>query len=162
MIKVKLTNPSRITKKTATNDDVQVGDGNIRMARSIYQRLGSLVLCKKILDDYENDKLPGEFKDFLDAFDDITFNKSFPDEPQRDIEYNWLLLDEYLGNLGSVQEYEYSKDIVNIPAWSSTVKQSEYRVLVDTSDNTYLTTNGGTEVLVSYNNISVNGQRRNS
>jgi len=161
-IRVRLTNKSQVTKKQSEQSSQPSTDNTLIMSRALYQRLGSLVANKTILDDYNNGKLPKEYVEFLDACEDINFNQSFPDAAQRTVEPNWSLLDEYLGDLGTISEYAYSKDLVNIPEWLSSTEQSEYRVLMDTSDNTHLTDSSGAEILVSYNNVSIAGTRRNS
>jgi len=147
MIHVKLTNPSKITKKDTTLDS----DSNVVLARSIYQNLGSLIKNTTILDDYNNDRLPQEYKRFLDEMNDLFIKLNYP-ELGKDIVVKEGIAetDEYLGDLGVIQEYFYSKDAVDIPAWVTTDSQSEYRILVDESDNTHLVDLSDDTVLVYY------------
>jgi len=146
MIKVKLQNPSRLTRSNVKKGDT----ASLILSRAIYQRLGSLEGNKDISEDYSNEAIPAEFRRLLDVFDDIQFNKSFPEALQRDVPAEFTDLDIYLGSLGVTEEYHYGKDFVNITPWLDAEAQSEYRVLMDESDNTYLTDSNGTEVLVYY------------
>ena len=147
MIHVKLTNPSKITKKDTTLDS----DSNVVLARSIYQNLGSLIKNTTILDDYNNGRLPQEYKRFLDEMNDLFIKLNYP-ELGKDIVVKEGIAetDEYLGDLGIIQEYFYSKDTVNIPAWLAIDSQTEYRILVDESDNTHLVDLSDDTVLVYY------------
>jgi len=61
-----------------------------------------------------------------------------------------IATNEYLGDLGNVVEYSYSKDFVNIAPWVDHSSQSEYRILVDDTDNTYLVDPADNTVLVKY------------
>ena len=141
-IKVTLRNPSQITSKVVSS-----ATGKLILNRSIYQRLGSLTNNKTILDDYNNGRLPEEFVRFLDRMDTISDDTIISDP-------EILLLDEYLGSLGVTVEYFYSKDTVDIPQWIADFgTQTEYRILVDESDNTYLTTNSGSEILIAYTGV---------
>jgi len=160
-IRVRLANKSQITKSLGENlDSVTTGlDRNLIAERSIYQRLGSLVFNKTISDDYNNDRLPAEYKEFLDAMNALHAQiKTIGSSPD-DIEYSSpgsiALIDEWLGSLGINLDYRYSKDFVNIPQWIDMEGgQTEYRILVDKSDNTYLTDSNGNEVLVSYTGVT--------
>ena len=141
-IKVTLRNPSQITSKI-----VPSATDKLILNRSIYQRLRSLINNQTILDDYNNGRLPGEFVRLLDRMDTISDDTIISDP-------EILLLDEYLGSLGVTVEYFYSKDTVDIPQWIADFgTQTEYRILVDESDNTYLTTNSGSEILITYTGV---------
>lgn len=139
-IRVRLTNKSQPTK-----DENKISSaGDLLLSRAIYQRLGSLELCKRIKSDYENDLLPKEFKKFLDDIDTLSNGGT----ATQDV----IITDEFLGDLGSLVNYSYSKDVVNIAPWINPDIQTEYRVLVDLNgglvEEFYLT--DGDEVLVSY------------
>ena len=146
-ITVKLGNASRTTSRTPEVSS----DNKLKFSRQFYQFLGSVVKNKQLLDDYNNDKLSLEYKRFLDEMNDLFIVVNYPELSSGIILSEHIkLLDEYLGDLGSISEYIYSKDSVNIPQWLSISKQTEYRILIDDDDNTYLTDTNGTEVLVSY------------
>ena len=147
MIKVKLTNPSNVTKKDVTLD----ADNSIVMSRSIYQNLGSLIKNKTILDDYNNGRLPTEYVRFLDDMNDLFLKLNYPDlAVDLVVEEEIPAVDEYLGDLGISETYYYSKDTVDIPPWVITGAQGEYRILFDESDTTYLVDPSDGSVLVAY------------
>lgn len=149
-IRVRLTNKSQPTKQSAESSST---DSSILLSRSLYQRLGSLILNRNISLDYNNKTIPGEFVEMLDAFDTITQNQKFPNLPQTPVDEHWLKLDEYLGDLGVTESYAYSKDTRDIPAWLDTEFRPDYRILVDVLDNTYLTDSNGDEILVIYKGV---------
>lgn len=111
---VSLTNSSHpsgeLGKDTATK---------LLIDRFIYQRLGSLEQNKTILDDYNAGRLPKEFQQFLEDLEDRL----------NDPDIN--AIDEYLGDLGITEEWQYSKDVVDIPAWTNAYEQSAIRQLVN-------------------------------
>ena len=148
-IKVVLSNASRITRRTpAANTSVE----GIEMSRETYQKLGSLVKNKTILADYDAGRLTGEYKRLLDELNDLYLVKNYPQLSSGIVLSDHIVeLDEYLGSLGIGIDYPYSKDSVNIPNWlDGNPDKTPVRYLVDTSDNTFLTANGGTEILVTY------------
>jgi len=150
-ITVTLGNASRTTKRSPSENGL-VSD--IKMSRMFYQFLGSLVKNKTIIEDYDSDKLSLEYKRFLDEMNDLFIVKNYPELSSGIIlSENIVEIDQYLGELGVLSEYEYSKDIVNIPSWIDIIKQAEMRILFDESDNTYLTTSNNQEVLVQYTGI---------
>lgn len=114
---VSLTNSSHPTgelgKDTATK---------LLIDRFIYQRLGSLEQNKTILEDYNAGRLPKEFQQFL------------YDLENRLIDPDISAIDEYLGQLGITEEWQYSKDVVSIPAWTTPYTQSEIRQLAEVVD----------------------------
>lgn len=148
-IKVVLTNSSRVTKRTPELES----DNNldVRISRSTYQKLGSLIKNQNILEQYNNGELVGEYKRLLDDLNDLHLVKNYPDLAVDVVLSEGIEeLDEYLGSLGIDIEYSYDKDTVNIGSWLSLEGRTDTRVLMDFSDNTYLTDSSGTEVLVRY------------
>ncbi len=145
--KVTLGNPSRTTQRKPDSDI----DGELKFDRIIYQSLGSLVQNKKLLELYDENKIPLSYRRTLDELNDLYLKTNYPELATNIIVKEGIVsLDSYLGSLGIDVDYPYSKDIKNIPVWLDITFQSEYRILVDESDNTYLTDGGGTEVLVVY------------
>ena len=146
-IKVTLSNASQVTRRTPTVQDADT----VEMSRATYQKLGSLLKNKTLLTQYENNELVGEYKRILDELNDLYIKHNYP-ELGKDIVVKAGIaeLDEYLGSLGIGIDYPYAKDALDIPAWLEGSSQTEYRILVDSRDNTYLTTSNGAEVLVVY------------
>jgi len=150
--KITLGNPSRVTRRTP---DAKEEDGGathkININRSTYQYLGSLVKNKKLLELYNNNQIPNEYRRVLDELNDLFIKVNYPSLGlDIVVEPGIVELDEWLGNLGIIQEYPYNKDSVDIPVWIPSEALTEVRVLIDKSDNTYLTDSSGTEVLVRY------------
>ncbi len=144
-INVRLSNAARITKREPTATTA------LNLSRSTYQKLGSLVQNKSLSSAYANGELTPEYVRVLDELNDLYLKTSYPMlYGHLVIEPGIVELDAYLGSLGIDEEYPYSKDAVDIPAWIEADSQTEYRILVDERDNTYLTTNNGSEVLVYY------------
>jgi len=157
-ITVRLTNKSQITRPET---DI-ASDDSLLFSRAIYQILGSLIrnreMATKDVDTgvitIDWDKLPPAYAEFAEEMDRLWKHTFYPElviaqgipAPLP----STVLANEYLGDLGITTTYAYSKDIVNIPSWIDITEQSEYRVLIDDSDNTYLTDTNGTEILVSY------------
>jgi len=145
-IRVTLGNPSQVTRRTPK----ETGTDKLNMSRATYQKLGSLVKNKSLVDDYDSGSLPAEYIRVLDELNNLFLKTNYPLlSGDLVIEPGIIELDEYLGTLGIDDNYRYSKDFVNIPAWMESEDPAEMRVLVDNSDNTYLT--DGTDVLVVYN-----------
>ena len=146
-VKIILSNASQVTSREPTLDE----DNNVKFSRMFYQHLGSLVKNKTLLDDYNSGKLAPEYVRFLNDMNDLFLKRNYP-LLATDIvlEEAVTATDEYLGDLGITQDYHYSKDAVNIPAWIDSYRQSEYRILMDTSDNTYLVDPADGTVLVAY------------
>jgi len=105
---------------------VEVKDGNLFLPRSIYQRLGSLVKNRNIIDDYTSDSLPIEFRELVDALNDL---ENVDDATKK--------LDEYLGSLGVGVEYPYSKDYRGIPPWIVIEEQGEFRNVALKKDGSF-------------------------
>ena len=121
------------------------------MERIFYQKLGSLVSNKKLDILYAENKLPLEYRRFLDEMNELYLKKNYPILGADIVVKPGIEeLDKYLGSLGLTEDYPYSKDTIDIPAWLEIDTVPEYRVLIDTTDDTYLTTNNDTEVLVIY------------
>jgi len=146
MVKVVLGNPAQITRRSPQLRGVD----SISMSRSIYQKLGSLVKNKTLVDDYNNGNLPSEYIRIVDELNNLFLKKNYPGiHGGLEIEEGIEELDEYLGSLGNTQVYSYSKDFVNIAPWIDPEVATAVRILTDESDNTYLV--DGNEVLVQYN-----------
>ena len=144
-IKVTLTNPSRVTKDLSSIRS----DSTLGISRHLYQLLGSLVGGRILSTAYNDGTLPKEYIKLLDDLNILHLVKNYPELSEGLIVPEGIAeLDEYLGSLGVSEDYSYSLDTVNIPAWLDVGSQSEYRVLMDTSDNTYLV--DGSEILVAY------------
>ena len=146
-IRVTLGNPSQITARVPRD----VPDTKLNITRATYQKLGSLVKNKTLVDDYDNGILPEEYVRVLDELNNLFLKKTY------DILHGNLViadgieeLDEYLGTLGIDDNYRYSKDFINIPSWIESEEPAIMRILTDETDDTYLT--DGTDVLVIYNN----------
>ncbi len=118
--------------------------------RLIYRKIGSLTDNKSIVTPPEKD---GDFHRWLLDMNNLHNHKYYPnltaDEPipTPDIE----ALDEYLGTLGQTELYPFDEDTYKVEPWVDIEDQVAYRVLVDETDNTYLTDSAGVEVLVYYN-----------
>ena len=144
-IKVRLSNAARITKREPT------ATSSINMSRLTYQNLGSLVKNKQLTSLYNAGELPGEYIRVLDELNNLFLKMNYPLLHGGLVIADGIVeLDEYLGSLGISEEYPYSKDAIDISPWVTIEAQTEYRILVDESDNTYLTTSNGAEVLVTY------------
>jgi len=161
--KVTLGNPSRTTRRRPGSNPVDGSgdDGKLGMSRLTYQALGSLVQNKALINfdingnitggTYTNKEIPLEYVRVLDELNDLFLKKNYPELGEELVIKDGIVaLDEYLGSLGVDIIYPYTKDITNIPAWLEIDSQTEYRVLVDLKDNTYLTKNNEREILVVY------------
>lgn len=158
-ITVRLTNKSQVTRPEAS----EASDGTILFSRAIYQILGSLIGNREMVTTDEVtkvktihwEKLPREYAEFADDMNNLWQHTFYPELavlnevplPSDSI----VKANEYLGDLGMVDEYRYAKDFVDIPAWVGIVSRDEYRILMDESDNTYLVDTTDNTVLVSYN-----------
>lgn len=134
-LKVTLSNPSRSTKK-----EIVVGANALKFPRDIYQKLGSLALNKTLLDDYTNGRLSPEYVKFLDEMNELLTTGIASEEI--------VALDKYLGDLGSLEEYPYQKDAVNIRVWFTSEGSSAVRSVVSGADNVV----SGTDNVVRINN----------
>jgi len=154
MIKVILQNRSEATVK---QDNLSGGD--LLLSRATYQTLGSLIGNREIATRNQDgsytihyEKLTEEYTTFLEDMNNLWIHTYYPDlailnnipEPTDAVK----VADEYLGDLGIIRNYSYSKDTVNIGSWLDVESQASMRVLMDESDNTYLT--DVDEVLVVY------------
>jgi len=151
--KVTLGNPSKTTRRRPGSDPIDgvSDDGKISMSRLTYQALGSLVQNKKILELYNENKLPLEYLRTLDELNDLYLKRNYPGLYDGSmIKDGIVALDKYLGSLGVDIEYPYSKDAVDIAAWLYVESQTEYRILIDETDNTYLTDGSANVVLIYY------------
>ncbi len=156
-IKVVLSNASQVTRRTP---DVQE-TSTVKVSRATYQKLGSLLKNKTLLTQYENGELVGEYKRVLDELNNLFLKVNYPAiGADLVIAPGILELDEWLGDLGIVQDYPYDKDSVNISAWVEVDTPDPIRVLVDLSDNTYLVDTSDDTVLVSYENTTQIRNRR--
>jgi len=148
-VKVVLTNASRVTKRLPEQESDLNED--IRINRNTYQQLGSLAQNKTLVTLYNEGKLAAEYIRLLDELNDLYIVKNYPELASEITLADYIEeLDEYLGSLGVSIEYEYEKDKVNISPWLAVDRRTPTRVLTDETDNTYLTTSSGTEVLVRY------------
>jgi len=146
-IKVTLRNPSRVTIRSPKEDVVD----EAKFDRTFYQYLGSLVKNKTLLDDYNDNKLPLEYRRFLDEMNTLYMKFNYPELTQDLVVKPGIVeLDQYLGELGLTEEYPYSKDTINIPNWLTLTPQEEHRQLVDESDMTYLVDSRDNTRLVYY------------
>lgn len=123
-VKITLGNPSRVTK-----EQVVLNDSKLKFPRILYQRLGSLVKNRTLLDDYNNGRLPLEYVELLEQLNVYHAEKYYNSENNTP-EYI-KELDVYLGSLGITEEYHYSKDTNNGELWLTVTSQSEYRILMD-------------------------------
>ena len=153
-ITVRLTNKSQVTKS-----QTELTDGDLLLSRATYQTLGSLIGNREIATRNQDgsytihyEKLTEEYTTFLEDMNNLWIHTYYPDlailnnipEPTDAVK----VADEYLGDLGIIRNYSYSKDTVNIGSWLDVESQASMRVLMDESDNTYLT--DVDEVLVLY------------
>ena len=153
-ITVTLGNASKTTELSPTNI-TQVGIPgyiDLKFSRQFYQLLGSITKNRVLLDDFDRDLLPLEFVRFLDDMNALWLHTYYPLLAQeKNIKYpseEIIAIDEYLGRLGVDEDYFYSKDIVNIDSWIDPAHLDNERILIDITDNTYLTDSNGTEILV--------------
>lgn len=121
----------------------------LSLDRLIYRRIGSITDNKSLVEPV----LPTtDFNRWLLDMNNLHLHKYYPllavnkPIPTPDV----VALDEYLGTLGDTEVYPFSQDTYNQEVWLDIDSQTEHRILIDKSDNTYLTTNNGTEVLVVY------------
>jgi len=118
--------------------------------RLIYRKIGSLTDNRSIVTPLEKD---GDFHRWLLDMNNLHNHKYYPmltvDEPIPTPDLT--ALDEYLGTLGQTELYPFDEDTYKVDSWLEQLPQQEYRILVDESDNTYLTDSAGAEVLVYYN-----------
>ncbi len=146
-VKITLSNASQITLREPTLNE----DNNIKFSRIFYQYLGSLVKNKTLLDDYDNNKLPLEYRRFLDEMNVLYMKFNYPELTQDLVVKSGIIeLDQYLGELGLTEKYPYSKDAIDIPSWLKAEAQEEYRQLVDEADMTYLVDSTDDTRLVYY------------
>ncbi len=115
--------------------------------RLIYRKIGSLTDNKGIVTPASKDS---DFHRWLLDMNDLHNYKYYPliatTQPTPDL----TALDEYLGTLGVTEIYPFTEDTYKVKPWLTIEDQSTYRVLMDTSDNTYLTDTNGDEILVVY------------
>ena len=145
-IKVTLGNAAKVTRRTPLVTDKETTEPSLKIDRRTYQYLGSLVKNKTLLENYLNGTLPREYIKLLDELNVLYENNKGLSDPQPVAE-GVEELDAYLGSLGVTDTYPYEKDIQNISAWMQIEDRAPYRVLTDTTDNTYLV-DGTSEVLV--------------
>ena len=112
--RVVLTNTSRSTSRKPSNSN----KADLSIDRHTYQSLGSLEINKTIIDRYDNGELTPEYMKFLDDMQKLSDGNTDVDMKS---------FDEYLGSLGDIEEYKYSKDYVNIPEWIDITGQDSYR-----------------------------------
>ena len=159
-VTIRLTNKSQVTKELS--EIATQPDNELLFGRELYQTLGSLLKNKDVATrDVDTgavtinwEKVTEEFASFAEDVNNLWLHTYYPElaiannipTPTPQI----ILVDEYLGNLGVSQEYNYIKDFINVTPWLDITKQSEYRVLIDEDDNTYLTDSNGDEILISY------------
>ena len=151
--KVILGNPS-VTTDRSPEDHSSAKHKTLGMERIFYQKLGSLVSNRKLDILYAENKIPLEYRRFLDDMNELYL--IYANDPNAshidDVREGIVKIDDWLGTLGDTDEYPYQKDWMNVVDWLEAPEyQSKYRVLVDLSDNTYLTFNNNKEILVSYN-----------
>jgi len=144
--------PKLTSKSQGTTQYVDVVNGELQMSRAVYQLIGSLVKNRHILDDYEGAALDVTYVNFLDRmavlFDYNKLNPLGIDTPIPDQEI--VDIDEYLGDLGILQEYKYGKDRIDVAAWVDMETPTSIRVLVDSDDEVYLIDTSDNTVLVRY------------
>ena len=122
-IKVVLNNSSQQT----SGFGIVGQDTGFRMDREIYQDLMSLAKNKNILADYEAGKLSKRSVELYEQFDRIYRGL--------DVDNAISEIDNYLGALGISENYFYSKDCVDIPAWFSYTDQAPTRNVINQTGN---------------------------
>ena len=158
-IKVRLSNAARITKREPTATSAT------NISRLTYQNLGSLIKNRRLIERdvdgnitgglFIDGDLPGEYMRLLDELNNLYLSRNYPLLHGHLVIADGIVeLDEYLGTLGVGEDYPYSKDAVDIPAWVTPSDRAPIRVLAVFDSNgeaiQYLTTNNDTEVLVRY------------
>ena len=138
-LKVRLTNASRVLDVPVTSDAT-----TLRMPRSVYQKLGSLIKNKTLLADYLANKLSPEYAKILYDLG-VLYDKKYYNNAL-EVSVDIVALDEYLGALGSTEEYPYDKDAQSIAPWVGLDSRAAYRVL---------STSNGSEILVDGADILV-------
>ncbi len=138
-------------KSQETGNLVKLVGDKLLFSRTIYQHLGSLNKNRNLVSDYEADLLPKKYKEILDSLNDLHLKTNYPKlYPDIEVSKDTMELDEYLGSLGLTEVYPYSKDSVFIPDWIAAVNgETKIRILVDTSDETFLIDTSDNTVLVS-------------
>ena len=128
-------------------EEQKLNDDELLLDRLIYRKMGSLTDNKTILTPATNDS---DFHRWLLDMNNLHNKKYYPSftgvEPTPDL----IALDEYLGSLGITETYPFQQDTYKVDSWLDTIGQTEYRILMDEDDNTYLTDTNGDEILVSY------------
>lgn len=123
---VKLTNSSRTTSATP-----RLTDNNfLEFERLFYQRMGSLTLNRKILDDYNEGKLPPEYINYLEQCNAILEFQTWG-YTDAEITEGMKNLDLFFGTLGVSATYAYAKDTKSIPSWIIEEDASPIRPLVE-------------------------------
>ncbi len=122
-------------------------DDELLLDRLIYRKIGSLTDNKLLVTPDSSDT---EFHRWLLDMNNLHNKRNYPlisagdPEPTPDL----VALDEYLATLGQTEKYPFPQDTYNVESWLEIDDPEPERVIVDTSDNTYLTDSNGTEVLI--------------
>ena len=115
--------------------------------RLIYRKIGSLTDNKLLV---TPDSADTDFHRWLLDMNNLHNKKYYPllsedlPLPTPDL----VALDEYLGSLGVTEDYPFLDDTYNVLAWLKIDYEPDGRILIDITDNTYLTDSNGTEILV--------------
>ena len=132
--------------------EVTLDGDELLIDRLIYKRLGSLTDNKNLVTPTGANS---DYDRFLLDMNNLHTHKFYPEiallmglpKPTPDI----IALDEYLGTLGVEDTYPFIEDTYSIENWlGEPGKETEVRVLVDKTDDTYLIDTTDNTVLVSY------------
>jgi len=134
--RVILTNPSRSTRRLPSTSE----SGDLLLSRNMYQQLSSLIQNRKLSTLYASGSLSGEYMRLLDELNNIYLKQTDPVlNAGIVLADNIEALDAYLGSLGETNEYQYGKDIQDIPVWVGVTAQEPTRNVVDGLNNVVLT-----------------------
>lgn len=130
----------------STDRDTELNDNSLSFDRQIYQRLGDLFQNRSLV-------TPVVPRDNFDRWL-LDMNKLSDAKTAGDIssiDQSIIEFDEYLSTLNYTDNiYPFLQDFFETVPWLSIDSQTEFRILVDESDNTYLTDTNDEEVLVSF------------
>jgi len=132
------------------SQEQKVANDELALDRLIYRKIGSFTDNKVITTPPENDT---DFHRWLRDMNNLHNYKYYPSFAIKTPTPDLIALDEYLATLGVTDTYPFLQDTYDVAPWVTPDTQSVYRVLVDESDNTYLTDSAGTEVLVAYTGV---------
>lgn len=134
----------KVTLSSNTTTPTLQEDNSLKLSRTTYRFLGSLVRNKTIYQTYTDRALPPEVLHVLDELDKLHKYKNYNEEYTGEVPDEAVIkLDEYLGSLGVDEEYPYSEDIQDIPLWLDIFVTSDIRELMQLTTGDILVDSDG-------------------